>query len=54
MLFLGTKKYPVENHYADFIKSHGGSKNAATSEDYTYYHFKIDNDQFAEAVDIFS
>ena len=35
MLFLGTKKYPEENHYARFIKQHGGSKNASTSEDYT-------------------
>ena len=54
MLFLGTKKYPVENHYAQFIKSHGGLKNAATGEDYTFYHFDIKNEQFNEALDIFS
>ena len=24
MLFLGTKKYPDENHYSKFLSSHGG------------------------------
>ena len=54
MLFLGTKKYPSENHYSKFIQKHGGMKNAATGEDYTYYYFDVKNDQFPEAVDIFS
>ena len=35
MLFLGTRKFPEENNYAKFIKTHGGMKNAATGEDYT-------------------
>ena len=39
MLFLGTKKYPDENHYSKFLASHNGQKNAATSEDNTYYFF---------------
>ena len=54
MLFLGTKKFPSENHYSKFIQQHGGSKNAATGEDYTYYYFDIKNDHFDEAIDIFS
>jgi insulysin len=54
MLFLGTKKYPDENHYSKFVQQNGGSKNAATGEDYTYYYFDIKNDKFPEAVDIFS
>jgi len=54
MLFLGTKKYPVENHYTQFITSNGGGKNAATGEDYTYYYFDIKNNKFPEALDIFS
>lgn len=54
MLFLGTKKYPSENHYSKFIQQHGGSKNAATGEDYTYYYFDIKNEHFEEALDIFS
>ena len=44
MLFLGTKKYPEENHYSKFIKTHGGLKNAATGEDYTHYHFDVKNE----------
>lgn len=54
MLFLGTKKFPEENHYSKFIKQHGGAKNAATGEDYTNYHFDIKNEAFPEALDIFS
>jgi secreted Zn-dependent insulinase-like peptidase len=54
MLFLGTQKYPNENHYSQFIQQHGGSKNAATGEDYTYYYFDIKNNNFGEALDIFS
>jgi len=54
MLFLGTEKYPDENHFSKFIQSHAGSKNAATGEDYTYYYFDIKNEVFPEAVDIYS
>jgi insulysin len=54
MLFLGTKKFPEENHYSKFLSSHGGQKNAATGEDYTYYFFDVKNDAFAETLDIFS
>ena len=54
MLFLGTKKYPNENHYKKFVQNNGGSSNAATGEDYTYYYFDVKNHQFPEAVDIFS
>lgn len=54
MLFLGTRKYPEENHYSSFIQKNGGSKNAATSEEYTYYYFDIKNECFEEAIDIFS
>jgi insulysin len=54
MLFLGTEKYQQENHYAQFVKKHGGTKNAATGEDYTNYFFDIKSDHFEEALDIFS
>ena len=47
MLFLGTKKYPNENHYNDFIRNNGGRKNAGTGEDYTYYYFDINNEKFS-------
>ena len=54
MLFLGTKKFPEENHYSKFISANGGAKNAATGEDYTYYYYDIKNDKFGESLDIFS
>lgn len=54
MLILGTGKYPEEGHYSRFIKMHGGSKKAVTSEDFTNYHFDINNKAFPEALDIFS
>jgi insulysin len=54
MLFLGTKKYPEENAYSKHVQSNGGSKNAATGEDYTYYYFDIKNEAFPLAVDMFS
>ncbi|CDW84143.1 insulin-degrading enzyme [Stylonychia lemnae] len=54
MLFLGTKKYPSENYYSQHIQQNGGQKNAATSENYTYYYFDVKNEAFPKAVDIFS
>lgn len=54
MLFLGTKKYPEENHYQKFIEANGGDSNAATGEEYTYFYFDVNTGKFEEALDIFS
>jgi insulysin len=54
MLFLGTQKYPKENHYKDFLNTHGGSSNASTSMETTVYRFDVNSTHFAEALDIFS
>ena len=54
MLFLGTKKYPKESYYREFILQHGGVQNAATGEDYTYYYFDVKNSHFSDALDIYS
>ena len=54
MLFLGTKKYPIENHYQSFISSNGGDSNAATGEEYTYFYHDVSTDMFEESLDIFS
>jgi insulysin len=53
MLFMGTKKYPDENFYSQFISKHGGGMNAYTSNDHTNYFFSILSDHFMEAIDIF-
>ena len=54
MLFLGTQKYPEENHYQNFIQQNGGDANAATGEEYTYFYFNVANQKFNESLDIFS
>ena len=54
MLFLGTEKYPDETYYSKFLADNGGTKNAATGEDYTYYYFDVKNEKFNEALDILS
>ena len=54
MLFLGTKKYPSENHYQQFLQANGGDSNAATGEEYTYYYFDVEQSKFAEVLDIYS
>lgn len=66
MLFLGTKKYPVEGEYKKYIKQHGGGCNAYTSTDTTSnvfciftnlridYHFDIESQHFEQALDRFS
>ncbi|RNA20606.1 insulin-degrading enzyme isoform X1, partial [Brachionus plicatilis] len=53
MLFMGSKKYPVENMFQKFIEDHAGSTNAYTAAENTNYHFEIANDNFKEALDIF-
>ena len=54
MLFLGTERYPGEDTYSKTIASGGGSKNAATSEDYTQFYFDIKNETFTKALPIFA
>lgn len=54
MLFLGTKKYPVESEYDSYIKEHNGESNAYTAPDHTLYLFTVNNDAFKEALDRFS
>jgi len=54
MLFLGTKKYPDANEYADFISANGGSHNAFTARDNTNYFFDVKPDALNQALDRFS
>lgn len=53
MLFLGTEKYPKENHYKEFLNSNSGSSNASTSMESTVYKFDVNKNKFAQALDIF-
>jgi len=38
MLFMGTKKYPRENEFAQFVTQNGGCNNAYTAIDHTNYY----------------
>ena len=53
MLFLGTKNRP-EATYSQYLTKHGGTRNAATSEDATFFFFDIDNSALDGALELFS
>src|SRR4051794_8562909 len=38
---MGTKKYPVENAYAQYLSAHSGSSNAYTASTSTNYYFEV-------------
>eukprot|EP00484_Ammonia_sp_Unknown_P002445 CAMPEP_0197074844 /NCGR_PEP_ID=MMETSP1384-20130603/211309_1 /TAXON_ID=29189 /ORGANISM="Ammonia sp." /LENGTH=1070 /DNA_ID=CAMNT_0042513685 /DNA_START=164 /DNA_END=3375 /DNA_ORIENTATION=+ len=54
MLFLGTKKYPNEAEYKQFLEDHGGSSNASTGMHDTCYQFDVGSEHLEEAVDRFA
>lgn len=54
LLFLGTKAYPKESEYTQFIKDHGGEENAFTRTDQTVYAFSVHHEAYAQALDRFS
>ncbi|CZR61550.1 related to insulysin precursor (metalloendopeptidase) [Phialocephala subalpina] len=41
LLFMGTKKYPVENAYSQYLAQYSGSSNAYTGATSTNYYFEI-------------
>jgi insulysin len=53
MLFLGTKKYPRDTEFNEFLARNGGHNNAFTSMEHTNYHFDILAPQLEEALDRF-
>ena len=54
LLFMGTKTYPKEGEYSQFIKDHQGLENAFTSTDKTVYMFSIETEAYKPALDRFS
>ena len=54
MLFMGTKKFPGENEYSNFLTSHSGYSNAYTASENTNYFFKVASDHLRQALDIFA
>lgn len=54
MLFMGTKKFPSENEYNQFISDNAGYTNAWTSLTSTNYQFEVGNQGFEGALDRFA
>lgn len=54
MIFMGSKKYPLENKLDEFITKNGGNSNAWTENEYTAFYFEIVERSLIEAIDIFS
>ena len=54
MLFLGTKKYPNENDFDDYLGRNDGESNAYTAEESTNYYFSIKSDKVEKGLDMFS
>ena len=51
MIFMGSEKYPLENEYAQFVKSNGGHANALTDHEYTVYFLDVIENKLPEALD---
>eukprot|EP00980_Cylindrotheca_fusiformis_P021601 scaffold8454_cov136-Cylindrotheca_fusiformis.AAC.2 len=54
LLFMGSKKYPEENAYDEYVSKHGGSDNAWTEYEHTVYHFEIPQEHLKGALDMFA
>ncbi|CAG8552374.1 5800_t:CDS:10 [Paraglomus occultum] len=54
LLFMGTKKYPKENDYNEYLSGHSGNSNAWTGPDSTNYFFEVGGDHLEGALDRFS
>lgn len=54
LLFMGTKKYPDENAYMDFLNLNNGSSNAFTADECTVYYFDVSNNYLEQAIDMFA
>ncbi|MES1906171.1 MAG: hypothetical protein MHPSP_003801, partial [Paramarteilia canceri] len=51
IIFMGSKKFPDENSYMDYITLSGGDTNAYTIDCYTYFYHTISNDCFEKSID---
>lgn len=54
LLFMGTKKYPTENEYSQYLSSHSGRSNAFTGLTNTNYFFDVGQEYLHGALDRFA
>ncbi|XP_038056169.1 nardilysin-like [Patiria miniata] len=50
MVFMGSEKYPDENSFDAFIRTHGGSDNASTDCERTTFIFEVHQQSFREGL----
>jgi insulysin len=53
MLFNGTKKYPKESEFQDFISKNNGFSNAYTTGNHTCYHYTVSPNKIIESLEMF-
>ncbi|CEH18771.1 related to ste23-metalloprotease involved in a-factor processing [Ceraceosorus bombacis] len=54
LLFMGTKKYPRENEYSEYLSNNSGASNAYTGMENTNYFFDVGHSHLEGALDRFS
>jgi len=54
VLFLGSKKYPITNHFFNKLAEYNGTSNAYTEFFSTNYYFNVYDNGLFEIIDIFS
>jgi len=54
LLFLGTKKYPSETSFDNYLSQHDGSNNAFTEQEATVFYNEVSHAGFDEGMDRFA
>ncbi|KAI4348123.1 hypothetical protein L6164_008882 [Bauhinia variegata] len=54
MLFMGSDEFSDENEYDSYLSKHGGSSNAYTETEHTYYYFEVKREFLKGALRRFS
>ena len=52
MLFMGSEKYPAENHFSKFVREHAGRYNGSTYRERQDYFFDIATENLEDALDM--
>lgn len=53
MIFMGSKKFPVENAFDAFVTKSGGFSNAHTENEYTCFYFEVEEAHLDKSMDLF-
>lgn len=54
LLFMGTRQFPKENEYSEYLSKNNGGSNAYTSSSNTNYHFRVSPSALPGALERFS